>query len=287
MKIIVTRPRLEADVWVKQLRALHFDAVALPLIHIGARADNQDVTKAWVNLDQYIAVMFVSSNAVRYFYSSNMPIDGVFIASAAIKNIVNLEVKAAKPRMWATGPGTRDALLVQSVSADLIDSPDSDAAQFDSEALWNIVKNQVKLGDKVLIVRGRSLGLKGANGVESAKMNGRPWLADQLIATGVQVDEVISYERCAPVFDAAELALLRQASADQSIWLLCSSEAVANLCSISGLSSSLGLGLNWSQARAIATHPRIARAAKDAGFGVVYESRPLLADVVASIESML
>ena len=287
MKIIVTRPRLEADVWVKQLRALHFDAVALPLIHIGARADNQDVTKAWVNLDQYIAVMFVSSNAVRYFYSSNMPIDGVFIASAAIKNIVNLEIKAAKPRMWATGPGTRDALLAQSVPADLIDSPDSDAAQFDSEALWNIVKNQVKLGDKVLIVRGRSLGLKGANGVESAKMNGRPWLADQLIATGVQVDEVISYERCAPVFDAAELGLLRQASADQSIWLLSSSEAVANLCSISGLSSSLGLGLNWSQARAIATHPRIARAAKDAGFGVVYESRPLLADVVASIESML
>ena len=216
-----------------------------------------------------------------------MPIDGVFIASAAIKNIVNLEIKAAKPRMWATGPGTRDALLAQSVPADLIDSPDSDAAQFDSEALWNIVKNQVKLGDKVLIVRGRSLGLKGANGVESAKMNGRPWLADQLIATGVQVDEVISYERCAPVFDAAELALLRQASADQSIWLLSSSEAVANLCSISGLSSSLGLGLNWSQARAIATHPRIARAAKDAGFGVVYESRPLLADVVASIESML
>ena len=286
MKIIVTRPRLEADVWVKQLRALHFDAVALPLIQIGAPADNQDVTKAWVNLDQYIAVMFVSSNAVRYFYSSNMPIDGVFIASAAIKNIVNLEVKAAKPRMWATGPGTRDALLAQSVPADLIDSPDSDAAQFDSEALWNIVKNQVKLGDKVLIVRGRSLGLKGAKGVESAKMNGRPWLADQLIATGVQVDEVISYERCAPVFDAAELALLRQASADQSIWLLSSSEAVANLCSISGLSSSLGLGLNWSQARAIATHPRIAQAARDAGFGVVYESRPLLADVVASIESM-
>jgi uroporphyrinogen-III synthase len=283
----VTRPRLEADVWVNQLRALHFDAVALPLIHIGAPADTENVTKAWVSLGEYSAVMFVSSNAVRYFYPSNMPIAGVFIESKAIKSIANLEVKAAKPRMWATGPGTRDALLAQSVPADLIDSPDSDAAQFDSEALWNIVKNQVKLGDKVLIVRGRSLGLKGANGVESAKMNGRPWLADQLIATGVQVDEVISYERCAPVFDAAELALLRQASADQSIWLLSSSEAVANLCSISGLSSSLGLGLNWSQARAIATHPRIARAAKDAGFGVVYESRPLLADVVASIESML
>jgi uroporphyrinogen-III synthase len=286
MKIIVTRPRLEADVWVKQLRALNFDAVALPLIHIGAPADNQDVTKAWVSLDQYSAVMFVSSNAVRYFYLSNMPLAGVFIASTAIKNIVNYGESKTMPRMWATGPGTREALQAQGVPSDLIDSPASDAVQFDSETLWNIVKDQVKLGDKVLIVRGRSLTLKDTEGAESQKMNGRPWLADQLAATGVQVDEVVSYERSAPVFDAAEFALLRQASADQSIWLLSSSEAVANLCTVSGLSSGLGLGLSWSQARAIATHPRIAQAARDAGFGVVYESRPLLIDVVASIESM-
>lgn len=273
MKIIVTRPRLEADVWVKQLRALHFDAVALPLIHIGAPADNQDVTKAWVNLDQYSAVMFVSSNAVRYFNPSNMPLADVFIDSTAIKKIANSKVKADKPRMWATGPGTRDALLAQAVPADLIDSPDSDAAQFDSETLWDRVKNQVKLSDNVLIVRGRSQGL----------MNGRPWLADQLTAAGVQVDTVISYERSAPVFDAAELVLIRQARADQSIWLFSSSEAVNNLRVLAGLDS----GLNWSNAKAIATHPRIAQAARDAGFGVVYESRPLLTDVVASIESML
>ncbi len=283
MKVIVTRPRLEADAWVKQLRALHFDAVALPLIHIGAPADNQDVTKVWVNLDQYSAVMFVSSNAVRYFYLSNMPLAGELIDYRAIKNIVNSEVKAAKPRMWATGPGTRDALLAQSVPADLIDSPDSDSAQFDSEALWSRVQHQVKAGDKVLIVRGSSANSTDVDGAESVRMNGRPWLADQLTAAGVQVDIVISYERRAPVFDAAELALLRLVSTDPSIWLLSSSEAVANLQSITDV--------NWpnvkANARAIATHPRIAQAARDAGFGVVYESRPLLADVVASIESML
>ena len=279
MKVIVTRPRLEADAWVKQLRALHFDAVALPLIHIGAPADNQDVTKVWVNLDQYSAVMFVSSNAVRYFYLSNMPLAGELIDYRAIKNIVNSEVKAAKPRMWATGPGTRDALLAQSVPADLIDSPDSDSAQFDSEALWSRVQHQVKAGDKVLIVRGSSANSTDVDGAESVRMNGRPWLADQLTADGVQVDIVISYERRAPVFDAAELALLRQVSTDPSIWLLSSSEAVANLQSITDV--------NWPNVKAIATHPRIAQAARDAGFGVVYESRPLLADVVASIESML
>jgi uroporphyrinogen-III synthase len=281
VKIIVTRPRLEAEAWVKQLRALDLDAVALPLIHIGAPFDNGDVAKAWADLHQYRAVMFVSSNAVRYFCLSNMPLAGEFLACTAIKNIVNLQDKLMSiPRMWATGPGTRDALLAQSVPSDLIDSPDSDATQFDSETLWNIVKNQVKPGDKVLIVRGST---SNANGAESVKMNGRPWLADQLTAAGVQVDFVISYERSVPAFDAAELALMRQASTDQSIWLLSSSEAVANLKTISELS---WLSVKAS-ARVIATHPRIAQAARDAGFGVVYESRPLLTDVVASIESLL
>jgi uroporphyrinogen-III synthase len=286
MKIIVTRPRLEAETWVKQLRALQLDAVALPLIHIDAPKDKQAIIEARTDLHQYSAVMFVSSNAVRYFYPSNVPLASEFAAYKAIKNIANLKNKAARPRMWATGPGTREALLAQAVPSELIDSPASDAAQFDSETLWNIVKHQVKLGDKVLIVRGRSSGLKDTQGIASVNMNGRPWLADQLTAAGVQVDEVVSYERSAPVFDAAELALLHHASADQSVWLLSSSEAVANLGTVSSLDSGTDSSLSWSQARAIATHPRIAKAARNAGFGVVYESRPLLAEVVASIESM-
>jgi uroporphyrinogen-III synthase len=287
MKVIVTRPRLEAEAWVKQLQALQLNAIALPLIHIGAPADKHAINQAWKNLRQYTAVMFVSGNAVRYFYPLNMPLASEFNDYSAIKKIVNSEDKAVKPRLWATGPGTRDALLAQAVPSDLIDSPAADAAQFDSETLWNIVKHQVKSGEKVLIVRGRSLSLKDAESAKLAKMNGRPWLADQLTEAGVQVDTVVSYERRAPVFDAAELALLRASSTDQCIWLFSSSEAVANLCMVSGLVSGSVGGLSWSQARAIATHPRIAQAARDAGFGVVYESRPLLKDVAASIESLL
>jgi uroporphyrinogen-III synthase len=109
------------------------------------------------------------------------------------------------------------------------------------------------------------------------------------------VDVVVSYQRSAPVFDAAELALMAQASADKSVWLFSSSEAVANLQAISlahsqSVSQSVSQvghpGIDWSKAQAIATHPRIAQAAQDAGFGVVYQSRPLLADVAASIESL-
>ena len=288
MKVIVTRPRLEADAWVKQLRALHFDAVALPLIYIGAIVGNDEVVKARENLHQYSAVMFVSSNAVSYFYPLNKSLAGVLIASNAIKNIAELSNitdksisnSRPKPRIWATGPGTRQALLSQGEPNQSIDSPAADAAQFDSETLWSIVKSQVKSGDKVLIVRGRSADSSFfLNDFGSQNMNGRPWLADQLTAVGVQVDVVVSYTRSAPVFDAADLALMALAAVDNSVWLLSSSEAVANLCTVSVL--------NWSNARAIATHPRIVQAAKTAGFGVVYESRPMLADVVASIESLL
>lgn len=266
MRIIVTRPRLEAETWVRQLRAHQLDAVALPLIHISPGPHDASVAHRWLNLHQYRAVMFVSSNAVRYFFQSNQAVAGDKWALSAIKS-----------RAWATGPGTREALLAQSVSADLIDAPALDAKQFDSEALWRRVQSQVKTGDKVLIVRGCSLDSQDDS--EGVAMNGRPWLADQLTAAGVQVDVVVSYQRSVPVLTAAEQALMAQASIDGSLWLLSSSEAVANLRALTAL--------NWHQARALATHPRIAQAARDAGFGVVYESRPLLADVTASIESLL
>lgn len=277
MKVIVTRPRREADAWVRQLSALHIDAVALPLIHISAPLDNSAVVQVWQNLHQYSAVMFVSSNAVRYFYQSNEHLASVKYAQAAIKY-----------RAWATGPGTREALLAASVPVDAIDAPAADAKQFDSEALWHQVQTQVKAGDKVLIVRGCSVDPQGAEHVENGVMNGRPWLADQLAAVGVQVDFVVSYQRSVPVFDAAAQALMAQARVDGSLWLLSSSEAVANLTSATAVAAIKTVkAVDWSAARALATHPRIAQAAREAGFGVVYESRPLLADVAASIESLL
>jgi uroporphyrinogen-III synthase len=45
-------------------------------------------------------------------------------------------------------------------------------------------------------------------------------------------------------------------------------------------------GVDWRQARAIATHPRIAQAARAAGWGVVVESRPALDDIVMCLRSI-
>lgn len=245
MRVIVTRPLRDARRWAQTLAVQGLDAVVLPLIDIAPVEDARAVQR----LADYRAVMFVSGNAVNHF------LHGTHLPFAT--------------RAWAPGPGTRDALLDAGVDALLIDAPDVDAAQFDSESLWQKVSAQVRPGDRVLVVRGRD---------PQGRSAGRDWLALQIEAAGAQVEFVGVYERRAPRFDAAQLALAQQAASDGSVWLFSSSEAVANL-------RALLPAQPWQQARAVATHPRIAQAARDAGFAVVCESRPALADVVASIES--
>ena len=106
----------------------------------------------------------------------------------------------------------------------------------------------------------------------------REWLAQQIEARGGQVEFVVAYQRGAPRFTAQEVALAQQAARDGSVWLLSSSEAVAHRAEALP-------GQHWGAAHALATHPRIAEAARAAGFGTVRECRPALEDVVASIES--
>jgi uroporphyrinogen-III synthase len=250
MRVIVTRPAAEAAEWVEALNARGFDAVALPLIDIRP-ADEAPLRAAWARMAQYRAAMFVSANAVRAFFAAR-PAGASFGV-----------------RAWATGPGTQAALVHAGVRD--IDAPRPDAPQFDSEALWHVVHAHCKPGDRVLIVRGGEAGSPGATG--------RDWLADQLAACGVQVDPLLAYLRARPAFTPQELALGVAAARDRSAWLLSSSQAIANL-------RECWPDVDWSNARAVATHPRIARSARDAGFGVVCVSRPPMAAVIAALESL-
>ncbi|MDO8449829.1 MAG: uroporphyrinogen-III synthase [Rhodoferax sp.] len=264
MRVIVTRPEREAQRWVRDLSAHGLDAVALPLIQVGPVDDPADLVQAWRHLAEYVGVMFVSGNAVEHFFASKPPLAPEFSAQAAIKT-----------RAWATGPGTARALLREGVAPDRLDVPALDAGQFDSEALWQVVGAQVHAGDRVLIVRGGDAAGSGSPG----QGTGREWFANRVAQAGARADFVVAYQRYAPQFSAHECELARQAATDGAVWLLSSTEAVANL-------SAWLPGQSWSRARAVATHPRIAAAARMAGFGVVCESRPTLPDVVASIESM-
>lgn len=264
MRVIVTRPLREAQRWVFDLTALGLAAQALPLIKVGPVDDPTLVRQAWQHLADYVGVMFVSGNAVEHFFTSNKPLDPVESAWTAIKT-----------RAWATGPGTARALLRAGVAPAQLDAPAPDAAQFDSEALWQVVADQVRPGTRVLIVRGAdTLGSDPAG-----QGSGREWFAKRVAQAGAQADFVVAYQRCAPDFNTAESELARQAASDSSVWLLSSSEAVTNL-------QTLLPAQNWSDAYALATHPRIAAAARQAGFGVVRESRPTLSDVAVVLADM-
>lgn len=264
MRLIVTRPERDAQRWVHDLQATGHHAVALPLIAVGPVPDISRLHEAWRGLKRYVGVMFVSGNAVDYFFASKPAMAPESIA-----------LIAPETRAWAPGPGTATALIRAGVPSEQIDVPALDAGQFDSETLWRLMGTQVHPGDRVLIVRGGAGGVQGGAGPGV----GRDWFAEQVSRAGATVEFVVAYQRHAPTFSAQERHLAREAACDGSLWLFSSTEAVNNLRQ--GLPDQ-----SWAQARAMATHPRIAAAARSAGFGVVYESRPTLEAVVASIESV-
>jgi uroporphyrinogen-III synthase len=266
INVIVTRVQPQAARWVQSL-CPRFAAVAWPLIEVRGLADQSALLAAGQRWTDYVAVMFVSSHAVSFFFESNSVVALTGPASEALKT-----------RAWATGPGTRDALLAQGFSAKSVDSPPADGGQFDSEALWQLVGKQITVGARVLIVRGDSRSDDDTQSADSQGV-GRDWLARRLTQAGAQVDFVVAYQRSAPVWDAAQCLLARRAAVDGSVWLLTSAQAVTHL-------QTLLPGQSWHLARAVATHERIARAARSLGFGMVTVSRPALADVMASLESL-
>lgn len=293
-RVIVTRPQLDglpaqpdaadedAD-WLAQLSAAGLEVCALPLLALRPLpAAQAELEQAWQAVAKapaqggYAAVMFVSAAAVAYF----------FAAKKFTTNTALAQFKSAQSAMvsvaWATGPGTRAALLQagwpsgQICAPDLLQQPLPEATQnqpasFDSEALWQLVGHSVQAGQRVLIVRGADAQGRPA---------GRDWLAAQLRAAGVQVDQVAAYQRSAPQWSAAQVQQARAAAQGGSVWLLSSSEGVAHL-------PALLPGQSWHAARALATHPRIAQAASAVGFGQVQVARPVLQELLATLRVAL
>jgi uroporphyrinogen-III synthase len=257
--VLVTRPSPEAERWVDALRQRGIAAEALPLMVIAPLGQTPELARVWAGLASYAAVMFVSPNAARCFFESNSPL--ALHQEALI---------AMKTRAWSPGPGTTQTLREAGWPVERLDQPAADAPQFDSESLWAQVGCQVQPGQRILIVRG---------GDAEGRPSGREWLADQLRAAGAEVDEVAAYRRAPPAAEGLWTARAAAGAQDRSVWLFSSSEAVANLCQCMPQQ-------RWQQARALATHPRIAEAARSAGFGSVTMVRPMLDAVAASIKSL-
>lgn len=246
MRVIVTRPAAQGQAFVVALQALGVEAVNLPLIGIAPAPDPAAVQAAWHRLPALALVMFVSANAVNRFFAERPP-------------------SAPWPALTlagSTGPGTTAALRAAGVPADNLVEPGPDGP-FDTDTLWLQLAARPWAGRRVLVVRGEA---------------GRDWLAAQLREAGAQVDFVAAYCRLAPAFDGPAAAVLAAALDEPQVhcWHFSSSEAIAHLVAACP-------GTDWAPARALATHPRIAQAARRHGFGRVDEVGVHAQDVAAAL----
>lgn len=236
LRVIVTRPRDQAQAWLPALREGGFEALALPLIEIAPGPDLQRVRQAWADLPGCALAMFVSVHAVRHFFGAG-PAGGTRWPAPT----------------WAgsTGGGTSAALREAGVPPACIVEPPA-GARADSEGLWQVLSRRRWQGERVLVVRGE---------------HGRDWLADTLAASGATVSFVAAYARRAPAPGAQERAVLAAALAQPAghAWVFSSAEALHHL-------QALAPGVAWGASRAVATHPRIAQAVREAGFVRVEEA---------------
>ena len=242
--MIVTRPRGQAEPWLEALRTRGLQAQALPLIDIAPAPDAAAVEQAWQRLASLDFVMFVSANAVEHFFARRPP------GSAWPAGL----------RAGSTGQGTTSALRACGVaSTDIVQPAPGEPSE--SEALWRQVAGQGWRSRQVLIVRGE---------------DGRNWLAQQFEQAGASVEFLVAYQRRLPVLEVDSVQLLASALDDPRghVWVFSSSEAVAHLQVLSPQA-------DWSASRAVATHGRIAAAARSAGFAQVLEISPEVEALVA------
>lgn len=250
--LLVTRPQPQADRWVAALREAGCRAEALPLLAIEPRADERPLREAWrwlLGSAPPAAVMFVSSGALAAFLAGRP-------AGAAWP----IAVRAA-----ATGPGTAAALSEAGVPGSAILQPPADSSRFDSEALWARLQQEDWRGRDVWLVRGE---------------DGRDWLAERWQAAGARLRVIEAYRRVAASWGDAQQALAQAAALHPQAyrWLFSSSQSIAQLAG--------RMPDGWlarTSAGAIATHPRIAEAARAAGFDPVVVCLPTVAGVVQAL----
>ncbi len=107
-RIVVTRPRLQADSFLDGLRVAGFEPICLPVIEIRPMDENIELDKALASLSQYEWIVFTSVNGVDVLWS-------------------RLPAGTRLPRVAAIGPKTAKALRDRGVTPQFV--PDEYVAE--------------------------------------------------------------------------------------------------------------------------------------------------------------
>ena len=106
MKVLITRPRAQADDFAEKLRSAGFEPIFFPVIEICPVEDNGELAKAIENIQQYDWIVFTSANAVDVAYS---------LTPTSLPKGEKQGIKVA-----AIGPKTAEALRKQNIEPDFI-----------------------------------------------------------------------------------------------------------------------------------------------------------------------
>jgi uroporphyrinogen III methyltransferase/synthase len=156
LRVMVTRPENPHDPLVEQLCHLGTDVVLQPAIRITPPDDWGPVDAALARLDTFDWLVFSSANGVRFLLERIHE-----NASGALSHV----------KLAAIGPGTADELAQYGLHADLV------PGQYRAEALADSLAKGAA-GQRFLLARAS---------------RGREVLAEQLLAAGGTVEQVIVY----------------------------------------------------------------------------------------------
>lgn len=242
-RIVVTRPRAQADALAAQIAAHGGEPMVFPLLDIAPADDQRPLQAAISRLSSYTWVVFISPNAVAF----SLP--AILVAApwpTAVQAV-------------AIGPGTVAALAGHGVVSVLAPS-----TRFDSEAVLDLPDLQAArvVDRRVLIVRG--------NG-------GRELLADTLRARGAEVDLVSCYRRLPPPSGEPLQALLHDRRVDAMT--LSSSEGLRHLFDLLDEPARWQL----ARTPLFVPHPRIAEQAKQLGLTEVILTGPADAGIIDAL----
>jgi uroporphyrinogen-III synthase len=244
--IVVTRPAEQALGLVRALRDAGANPIEYPLLRIEPADTNEVVELAKPVLSGGDMAIFVSPNAVRY---------GLLPLRAAGLWPSGLEVHAV-------GQGTARAIAAAGLSGVRVPSEG-----FDSEALLALPELSAAslAGRTVLLFKGEG---------------GRPLLADTIAARGAQVISLNCYRRLPPEKPPRALLELADPGALDAI-VITSSEALEYLGSSFGVQRQEAL----RDTLLVATHERIADAARRAGYRRLLVTAPGDDAVLAALRS--
>ncbi len=101
MRILVTRPRSQADGLVDGLKAAGFDVIAFPVIEIRPIEDNAPLARALREIESYDWIVFTSANGVEVVFG-------------------RLPKPVRLPRVAAIGPKTAKALRARGITPEFV-----------------------------------------------------------------------------------------------------------------------------------------------------------------------